>query len=66
LKNETLRILLVSLCFGHVNVSGDAPLQSVAAGLSTHVLLFPNPQWLSHLNARSPFSPLLSSSSMFF
>jgi hypothetical protein len=36
----TLRNLLVSLCFGYVNVSGDVPLQRVAAGLSTHVFLF--------------------------
>jgi hypothetical protein len=35
--NETLRILLVSLCFGDVNVSGYVSLQLVAAGLSTHV-----------------------------
>jgi hypothetical protein len=65
LKNETLRILLVSLCFDYVNVSGYGPQQRVAAGLSTHVFLFRHPQWLSRLNARSPFSPLLSSSSMF-
>jgi hypothetical protein len=70
-KNETLRIQLVSLCFGYVNVSGYVPLQRVAAGLSTHVFLFCHLQWLSRLNARSllapsfPFSPLLSSSSMF-
>jgi hypothetical protein len=32
-KNETLRILLVSLCFGYVNVSGNGPLQRVVAGL---------------------------------
>jgi hypothetical protein len=70
-KNETLRILLVSLCFGYVNVSGDVPLQRVSAGLSTHVLLFRHPQWMSRLNARSllapsfPFTPLLSSSTIF-
>jgi hypothetical protein len=65
---ETLRILLVSLCFGYVSVSGNVPLQRVAAGLSTPVLLFCLLQWLSRLNARRPsflFSPLLSSSSMF-
>jgi len=65
LKNETLRILLVSPCFGYVNVSGCEPLQRVAAGLSTHRFLFCLLQWLSRLNARSPFSPLLSSSSLF-
>jgi hypothetical protein len=65
LKNGTLRILLVSLCFGYVNVSVDEPLQRVAAGLSIHVFLFCLLQWLSRLNARSLFSPLLSSSSMF-
>jgi hypothetical protein len=71
LKNETRRIELVSLCFGYVNMSGDVPLQRVATGLSTHVFLFCRRQWLSCLNARSllapsfPFSPLLSSSSMF-
>jgi hypothetical protein len=70
-KNETLRIQLVSLCFGCVNVSGHVPLQRAAAGLSTHVFLFRHPQWLSRLHARSllapsfPFSPLLSSSSIF-
>jgi hypothetical protein len=70
LNNETLRIQLISLCFGYVNVSGFVPLQRVAAGLSTHVFLFRHPQWLSHLNARSllvssfSFSSLLSSSSM--
>jgi hypothetical protein len=71
LKNETLRLQLVSLCFGYVDVSGDGPLQRVATGLSTHVFLFRHPQWMSRLNARSllapsfPFSPLLSSSSIF-
>jgi hypothetical protein len=71
MKNDKLRIELVSLCFGYVNVSGNGPLQRVAAGLSTHVFWFRHPQWLSRLNARSllapsfPFSPLLSSSSMF-
>jgi len=63
-KNKTLRILLVSLCFSYVNVSGDVPLQRVAGGLSTHVFLFCLLQWLSRLNVRSPFSPLLSSSSV--
>jgi hypothetical protein len=54
-----------------VNVSGNVPLQRVAAGLSTHVFWFRRRQWLSRLNARSllapsfPFRPLLSSSSMF-
>jgi hypothetical protein len=54
-----------------VNVSGNLPLQRVAAGLSTDVFLFRRRQWLSRLNARSllapsfPFSPLLSSSSIF-
>jgi hypothetical protein len=53
-----------------VNVSGDVPLQRVAAGLSTHVFLFCLLQSLSRLNVRSqlapsfPFSPLLSSSSI--
>jgi hypothetical protein len=71
LKNETLRIQLVSLYFSYVNMRGYVPLQRVAAGLSTHVFLFRHPQRLSRLNARSllspsfPFSPLLSSSSMF-
>jgi hypothetical protein len=71
LKTEILRILLVSLCFGYVNVSGFVPLQRVAAGLSTHVFLFCLLQWVSRLNARSLLapnfrsSPLLSSSSMF-
>jgi hypothetical protein len=51
--------------FGCVNVSGDEPQQRVAAGLSTHVFLFSLLQRLSRLNVRSPFSPLLSSSSMF-
>jgi hypothetical protein len=52
-------------------MSGYVPLQRVAAGLSTHVFWFHHPQWLSRLNARSllapssPFSPLLSSSSIF-
>jgi len=70
-KNETPRILLVSQCFGYVNVSGYVPLQRVAAGLSTHVFLFCLLQWLSRLNTLSllepsfPFSPLLSSSSIF-
>jgi hypothetical protein len=70
-KNETLRTQLVSLCFGYVNVSGDVPLQRVAADLSTLVFLFRHPQWLSRLNARNllapsfSFSPLLSSSSLF-
>jgi hypothetical protein len=54
-----------------VNVSGDVPLQRVAAGLSTHAFLFFLLQWLSRLIARSllapsfPVSPLLNSSSMF-
>jgi len=54
-----------------LNVSGDVPLQRVAAGFSTHVFLVRHPQWLSRLNARSllaprfPFSPLLGSSSLF-
>jgi hypothetical protein len=53
-----------------VNVSGNVPLQRVAAGHSTHVFLFRHPQWLSRLNARSllvssfSFSSLFSSSSM--
>jgi hypothetical protein len=59
------------MSFSCVNVSGYASLQRVAAGFPTHVLLFRHPQWLSRLNARSllapsfPFSPLLSSSSLF-
>jgi hypothetical protein len=62
---------LVSLCFACVNVSDYVSPQHVAADLSTHVFLFRLLQWLSYLNARSliapsfPFSPLLSSSSMF-
>jgi len=70
-KNETLRILLVSLCFGYVNVGSCVSLHRVAAGLSTHANLFRHPERLSHLDARSllapsfPFSPLLSSSSIF-
>jgi hypothetical protein len=50
---ETLRIQLVSLCFGFANVSGNVPLQRVAASLSTHVFWFHRRQWLSRLNARS-------------
>jgi hypothetical protein len=46
LKNETLRILLVTLCFGYVNVNGYVPLQRVAAGISTDVFLFCLLQWL--------------------
>jgi hypothetical protein len=63
--------ILVSLCFGYVNVSGDVSLQRLAAGLSTHVFLFCWLQCLSRLNARSllapsfPFSLLFSSSSIF-
>jgi hypothetical protein len=52
LKNETLRILLVSLCLGCVSVSCYVSLQRVTAGLSTPVLLFRHPQWLSCLNTR--------------
>jgi len=54
-----------------VNVSDCAPLQRIAAGLSTHVFLFRLLQWLSLLKDQSllapsfPFSPLLSSSSIF-
>jgi hypothetical protein len=71
IKNETLRIQLVSLYFGYANVSGYVSLQRMAAGLSTHVFLFCLLQWLSRLNVLGPlalslpFSPLLSSSSMF-
>jgi uncharacterized membrane protein len=46
-KNETLRILLISLCFGYVNVSGYVSLQHVPADLFTYVFLFRHPQWLT-------------------
>ena len=54
-----------------MNVSGYVSLQRMATGLSTHVFLFRLLQWSPRLNAISllapsfPFSPLLSSSSMF-
>jgi len=71
-KNETLRILLVSLCFGNVDVSGCVPPATHRCwSFHSCILVLPAsmavpPERRSLLAPSFPFSPLLSSSSMFF